>query len=776
MTVDYQDLDVLFTATDGPKGAAGTGSRATIPAHEVTRALARLDTAQARDEGAICALLAATDWMAELRRWVETARRTARAAGLRVRLRLWFDGCSELDDLPWETLFDVATVDGPAAPPDDLTIQRHIPMAQLPREPLTAPLRILLALANPRDLPPFTPDRERWNLRQSLQPLLAAGVVKLDVLERADLRGLRRSGPSDHDVVHFVGYGKSDLRARYGSLLLIGDGGAARAVTADYLGNLLVHDLAVKLAVLSVGSEEWESHPFGQTARTLIRCGLPAVVAMRRWLRAETAASFFGRFYASFASGQSVDLSVARARGGLAGSVAAGERAAPVLYAPTGGLLCFVAAAGGAAAAATVTGTAHPVTIAAPGPVAIETPFRPVQGLAAGSGSAPGDAPPPMEPPPIDYLDFAVKIEPGIAGSYPVLVLASPAGQGRGRFLAASSPLESAHLLDRLGLAVRATSRMPPGCRELQKEETADLATGPSEVGDQLFEGLFSTPVRSLLDFSMGAIESASPPGRGLRLSLHLAADHPDLAALASLPWELLYWRDRREYLCLSRKCPLVRSLDVPQPARPVCLVPPIRILVAAACPAGYPPLDLSAERLRIEQAWAHSANVEIEMIDRASPSMLRAKLLARTFHALHFMGHGGFTPDGGVGTLLFEREMAQEEPLPGPVLAELLRDFPALQLVMLNCCDSARIGRRRGADPFASVATALVMAGLPAVVAMQFPISDEAAVAFSKGFYQRLAAGDPIDAAMVEGRMAIHLNDPASLEWATPVLFLRGA
>ena len=47
-------------------------------------------------------------------------------------------------------------------------------------------------------------------------------------------------------------------------------------------------------------------------------------------------------------------------------------------------------------------------------------------------------------------------------------------------------------------------------------------------------------------------------------------------------------------------------------------------------------------------------------------------------------------------------------------------------------------------------------MGGMPAVVAMRGPVPDIAAVAFSRTFYQRLAAGDPIEAAVTEGRLAI--------------------
>jgi hypothetical protein len=56
----------------------------------------------------------------------------------------------------------------------------------------------------------------------------------------------------------------------------------------------------------------------------------------------------------------------------------------------------------------------------------------------------------------------------------------------------------------------------------------------------------------------------------------------------------------------------------------------------------------------------------------------------------------------------------------------------------------------------------------------MQRPIGDTAAIAFSDAFYRRLAAGDSVDEALVEGRQAIHSEVPNSIEWATPALFVR--
>src|SRR5207253_216110 len=97
------------------------------------------------------------------------------------------------------------------------------------------------------------------------------------------------------------------------------------------------------------------------------------------------------------------------------------------------------------------------------------------------------------------------------------------------------------------------------------------------------------------------------------------------------------------------------------------------------------------------------------------------------------------------------------------------LHDAALLRLVVLNACEGARSD---ATDPFSGVAQSLVQQGIPAVVAMQFEISDAAAIAFAHGFYGAVADGMPIDASMGQARKDIH--DISVLEWATPVLYLR--
>src|SRR5258705_259998 len=93
-----------------------------------------------------------------------------------------------------------------------------------------------------------------------------------------------------------------------------------------------------------------------------------------------------------------------------------------------------------------------------------------------------------------------------------------------------------------------------------------------------------------------------------------------------------------------------------------------------------------------------------------------------------------------------------------------------SLRLVVLNCCESAKINV---GDKFGNPAIGLMRTGwLPAVVAMQFPITDNAAIRMSEGFYSALANNRPVDDAITFARQLI--QDQSRVEWGIPVLYMR--
>jgi hypothetical protein len=149
----------------------------------------------------------------------------------------------------------------------------------------------------------------------------------------------------------------------------------------------------------------------------------------------------------------------------------------------------------------------------------------------------------------------------------------------------------------------------------------------------------------------------------------------------------------------------------------------------------------------------------------------LQAAMQGGPWHIFHFVGHATTDDEVGEGFLLLADDYGDSAPLSATQLGRLLADQRTLRLAMLNACQGAR-GNESGS--FSSLASVLVRRGLPAVLAMQYEISDEAAIEFTTSFYQALVANLPIDAAVSEARKAISLAIAGSLEWGTPALFMR--
>ena len=122
---------------------------------------------------------------------------------------------------------------------------------------------------------------------------------------------------------------------------------------------------------------------------------------------------------------------------------------------------------------------------------------------------------------------------------------------------------------------------------------------------------------------------------------------------------------------------------------------------------------------------------------------------------------------------LALTREDGRADLVAAHRMVDLLRQVrPMPRLVVLNSCSGAAAGV---SDLFSGTAAALVRGGVSAVAAMQYEISDGAAVAFARGFYAAIARGRGVDDAVSSGRVAILGTGDRTLEWVTPVLYLRG-
>ena len=359
----------------------------------------------------------------------------------------------------------------------------------------------------------------------------------------------------------------------------------------------------------------------------------------------------------------------------------------------------------------------------------------------------------------MDYLDFEIEIGLGEGRIYPVAVVRSAAGEARETM---QFPFDELALENQLLALQNALLRSGGKRRQmlLPEEQTVQ------KFGRALFHALFREEVGKRYAVSQ---QVAFHQGKGLRLKLRILS--PELAAL---PWEFLYDPGGSEYLCLSSTTPIVRYLELAQPPHPLLVTPPLSILGVISSPQDLPELDIGREKQRLEEAIADlraHGLVELTWLQGQSWYHLQRAMRQGPWHILHFIGHGGFDARTDEGLVALENEEGKAYLLSATLLGRLLADHRSLRLVVLNACEGARGSEH---DIFSSSATILVRRGIPAVLAMQYEITDRAAIELSRAFYEALADGMPVDTAVSEARKAISFGITNTLEWGTPVLYTR--
>ncbi|NQV71874.1 CHAT domain-containing protein [bacterium] len=295
-------------------------------------------------------------------------------------------------------------------------------------------------------------------------------------------------------------------------------------------------------------------------------------------------------------------------------------------------------------------------------------------------------------------------------------------------------------------------------------------------IGEILFDALVRDDLVSLFDRTLDIDDQ--PDVDGVRIRLVMNLDDENTARLSAIPWELLAKHKNRP-LSTQARCWIVRHVDVDAPTVVNQIHSPLRILVAVANPTGTFDIDHSLVEKELGQfhsLFAERKDIEVTFVSNASVSSIREVLSQKDYHSFHYLGHGSFMRGSGKGFLYLEGDDGSHavRKIDGLELGTLLRNHATMRMVVLNACKTAETTFNTDYDPFQGVATALVKSGLPAVIAMQYVISVDAAVQFSKGFYSELFRSGKVDKAASAGRIEIFHGNSRDVEWATPVLFMR--
>ena len=246
-----------------------------------------------------------------------------------------------------------------------------------------------------------------------------------------------------------------------------------------------------------------------------------------------------------------------------------------------------------------------------------------------------------------------------------------------------------------------------------------------------------------------------------------------EAAELLCVPWEYLH--DGEQALALNGKffvqrTPLgLEKVEIPRLPRP------LKILVVVSSPTDAAELNTEKEIAVIQDALDDAVRlgtVKLDFLEEATLENLRLALRTEEYHVLHYTGHGGWDAEKEVGVLVLEKDDGTSDAATVADLQTAFSGASSLRLVVLSGCMTAKTSEQ---DAFSGVATGLLRNGLPAAVAMQFPILDESGIELARAFYTSLGKGKSVEETLFLARLAMKdRKDGPKTDWGVPALYLR--
>lgn len=290
--------------------------------------------------------------------------------------------------------------------------------------------------------------------------------------------------------------------------------------------------------------------------------------------------------------------------------------------------------------------------------------------------------------------------------------------------------------------------------------------------GSFLYRALFPAAIDQFFGQSLSRI------GQGERLRVQLSFLER-AGELARIPWEFLHLPTSavRQGFFFATHPKVVLSRFIPLEAGRPSLRPAegdLRMLLLVSKPSNLGTV-LSDDVIEELESLSRKLPLKLSRLEQPTPATLLTSLSETTPHIVHYIGHGQYNEAERQGELALVDEDGTAMWYTDAMLAELLDHAgPPPHLVVLHSCEGATTDFR---DSFAGLAPRLILGGVQAVVAMQYQVTNKAAIAFSTAFYQQIGSGKPIDHAVQEARYRLtQFADPAGQTrlLGIPVLYMH--
>ena len=281
------------------------------------------------------------------------------------------------------------------------------------------------------------------------------------------------------------------------------------------------------------------------------------------------------------------------------------------------------------------------------------------------------------------------------------------------------------------------------------------------------------------------AVEMARTDAGPVHLRLVLSASE-----LALLPFELALTPtglpgagqplllQPQQPVCITRETRRVADAAMPWPQE-------TRVLMVVASPPGVPAVPDLAHLLALRGRLAASIGSpdqidrHLTVLTQASLQAIEAACAQHDFSHVHILAHGseyaaGYDTRFGLMLHAAGNPDGPADIVSGERLGGALRTtrqggngrLSSPAVVTLASCNSGAVGSVAGAG--ASLAHALHLAGIPMVIASQFPLSFGGSVRLVEKLYDGLLWGDDPRSLLIELRGLLHSQFPETHDWAS--------
>ncbi|NEP86972.1 MAG: CHAT domain-containing protein [Okeania sp. SIO2C2] len=312
-----------------------------------------------------------------------------------------------------------------------------------------------------------------------------------------------------------------------------------------------------------------------------------------------------------------------------------------------------------------------------------------------------------------------------------------------------------------------------------------------TKVGEALFEALFDGQLREyFLAYYQEIVKKKQQ-----RLEIILEINEEAMPELVAYPWELMSlpqkYNQGEIYFATHRKLSFYRCRYQLEESKKLSIKinqgEQIKIALVVSKPTADSQLSNADSQLsNVEYVEYQEVQQYLKRVDSQQEQVkflsvmdsldfynIVERLEAEKPDIFHFIGHGQLVEKEGeeVGQVAFVNEFGEADWKDARMFGQLFSGHTP-KIVILQACET---GKQSETNAFSSLASRLMLQGIPIVVAMQYKVSNQTAITFVKEFYSKIIEGDSVEIAVQKARFKLGIeNGYERKDFANPVVYMN--